>query len=65
MQEPMFLVSDDEEHSLVDCRRWALWRAPVGGVFLVFAFAVLLLMAGPLFGVETPRVFDGIIDSVS
>jgi len=65
MQEPMFLVSDDEEHSLVDRRRWALWRAPVGGVFLVFAFAVLLLMAGPLFGVETPRVFDGIINSVS
>jgi hypothetical protein len=65
MQEPMFLVSDDEEHDLVDRRRWALWRAPVGGFFLVLAFAALLLIAGPLLGIETPRVFDGIIDSVS
>lgn len=65
LQEPMFLVSDDEEHDLVDRRRWALWRAPVGGFFLVLAFAVLLLMAGPLLGIEIPRVFDGIIDSVS
>jgi len=65
LQEPMFLISDDEEHDLIDRRRWALWRAPVGGVFLVVAFAVFLLMMGPLLGVEMPRVFDGIVDSVS
>jgi hypothetical protein len=65
MQEPMFLVSDDEQKELIDRRRFALWRAPVGGLFLVVAFAFLLLIAGPMLGIEVPRVFDGIIDNVS
>jgi hypothetical protein len=65
MQEPMFLVSDDSEASLIERRKWALWRLPVGGVFVVIAFAMVLLMAAPLLGIEVPRVFDGIIDGVS
>jgi hypothetical protein len=65
MQEPMYLISDDTEQNLVSRRRWALWRAPVGGLFVVFGFALILLIVAPLLGIEVPRVFDGIIGSVS
>jgi hypothetical protein len=65
MRELLFLVSDDTEHSLIDRRRWALWRAPAGGLFLTLGFAMALLMAAPLLGIEVPRVFDGFISSVS
>jgi len=65
MQEPMFLLSDDEERDLVDRRRWALWRLPAGAVFLTIGFATLLLILAPALGLEVPRAFDGLIDSVS
>jgi len=65
MREPMFLISDDSETGLIDRRRWALWRLPVGGFFLVVGFSLLLLIFGPMVGVEIPRVFDGFIESVS
>jgi len=65
MQEPMFMLSDDEERDLVDRRRWALWRLPTGAVFLTIGFAVLLLVLAPAVGLEVPRVFDGLVDSVS
>ncbi len=65
MQEPMFLLSDDEEHDLVDRRRWALWRLPAGAVFLTIGFAMLLLILAPTLGLEVPRAFDGLVDGVS
>jgi uncharacterized membrane protein len=64
MQEPMFMISDDEEHDVVDRRRWALWRLPTDGVFLTVGFAMLLTLA-PVLGLEVPRVFDGLVDGVS
>lgn len=65
MQEPMFMISDDEERDLVDRRRWALWRLPVGGAFLTVGFGMLLLVFAPALGLEVPRVFDDLVDSVS
>jgi len=65
MREPLFLISDDSETNLVDRRRWALWRLPVGGLFLVVAFTVLLTTFAPLLGIEVPRWFDGWVGSVS
>jgi len=38
MREPMFLILDDEETDLIDRRKWALWRAPLGGLYLIAAF---------------------------
>lgn len=52
--EPMFLISDDEETDLVDRRRWALWRLPVGIVFAVVGVGMLVGMLGPLIGIELP-----------
>lgn len=57
MEEPMFLISDDEEKDLVGRRRWALWRFPVGGLFLVASFAVFLIIFGPGVGVTLPVHF--------
>ncbi len=57
MEEPMFLISDDEEKDLVGRRRWALWRFPVGGLFLVASFGVFLIIFGPGVGVTLPVHF--------
>lgn len=57
LESPMFLISDDEEKDLVGRRRWALWRLPVGGLFLVAALAVLLVVFGPGLGVTLPVYF--------
>jgi hypothetical protein len=55
--EPMFMISDDEEKDLVSRRRWALWRLPVGGLFLIASFAVALITFGPMMGVTLPVYF--------
>jgi hypothetical protein len=65
MQEPIFMISDDEEHDLVDCRRWVLRRLPTGWVFLTVGFATLPLTLVPVLGLEVPRVFDGLVGGVS
>ena len=65
MRQLMFLISDDEPDSLIDRRRWALWRAPVGGFFIVVAFITALLVLAPFLGIPVPRIFDGIISSTS
>lgn len=65
MREPLFLISDDKECALIERRKWALWRLPVGGLFLVAALVTFLFVFGPLLGVEMPRVFDGLVSDVS
>jgi hypothetical protein len=57
MEEPMFLISDDEEKDLVGRRRWTLWHLPVGGLFIVASFVVLLITFGPGLGVSLPVLF--------
>ena len=57
MEEPMFLISDDEEKDLVGRRRWTLWHLPVGGLFLVASFAVFLITFGPDLGITLPVYF--------
>jgi len=52
--EPMYMISDDSETDLVDRRRWALWRIPVGIVFAVAGVASLVGLFGPLIGIELP-----------
>jgi len=65
MQEPLFLISDDEPSGLIERRKWALWRLPVGGFFLVAGVATFLFVVGPLLGIEIPRMFDGLISDIS
>lgn len=65
MRQPLFMISDDTEQNLITRRKWALWRLPFGGILMVVSFAFVLFVFGPLFGLEMPRVFDGIISSVS
>lgn len=65
MRTPMFMISDDDEASLIDRRRWALWRLPVGAVFLVAGFTFFLIVTGPWLGLQTPRILDGLVGSVS
>lgn len=54
MREPMFLISDDEQSSLIDRRKWALWRLPVGALFLTGALAMALFIYGPEVGLRMP-----------
>jgi len=56
MREPMFLISDDEQADLIDRRKWALWRLPVGGLFLAAALAIVLVIYGPGFGLRVPVI---------
>lgn len=56
-EEPMFMISDDEEKDLLNRRRWALWRLPVGGLFLIAAFSVVVITFGPEYGVTLPVYF--------
>jgi len=57
MEEPMFLISDDEENDLVGRRRWTLWHLPTGGLFIVASFVVFLITFGPGLGVKLPVYF--------
>jgi hypothetical protein len=57
LSEPMFLISDDNETNLTDRRRFALWRAPVGGLFLVVAFFIVLGTFAPHLGLTLPVWF--------
>lgn len=54
MREPMFLISDDETKDLINRRRFALWRLPVGGFFLFIGFAIVMFMFAPMLGLEVP-----------
>jgi hypothetical protein len=54
LSEPMYMISDDSEKSLTNRREWALWRLPVGVVFLTVALVIGLLMAGPMLGIPLP-----------
>jgi len=56
MREPMFLISDDEQEDLLDRRAWALWRLPVGALFLAAALAIVLFIYGPRFGLRVPVI---------
>jgi hypothetical protein len=55
--EPMFMISDDAEADLIDRRRWALWRIPVGIGFAVVGIGLLVGMFGPPIGVELPILY--------
>jgi hypothetical protein len=57
MREPMFLLSDDEEQDLITRRKWALWRAPVGLIFLTVALCAVLFTVAPSLGLELPIFF--------
>jgi len=57
LSEPMYMISDDDEKSLINRRAWALWRAPVGGFFMIGAFATLLILYAPLLGLSTPILY--------
>lgn len=57
LSEPLYLVSDDSEKNLTQRRRWALWRAPVGGFFLIAAFTIAIGMFAPTLGLEVPVWF--------
>lgn len=57
LSEPMYLISDDQENDLKNRRRFALWRAPVGGFFLTVAFFMFLGMFGPDIGLTLPVWF--------
>ncbi len=65
MREPMYLISDDSPTDLVGRRKWALWRLPAGGFFVLSAIAVSVYVFGPVLGLDIPRTFDGWIDNVS
>lgn len=54
LSEPMYMISDDSAKNLTARRRWALWRAPVGGFFLVVAVVYFLGTVGPMFGIQLP-----------
>jgi hypothetical protein len=57
LSEPMYLISDDEEADLKDRRQFALWRAPVGGAFIIVAFVMILGIFGPELGLTLPVLF--------
>jgi len=57
LSEPMYLISDDEEADLKNRRRFALWRAPVGALFLIAAFVMAIGMFAPQLGLTLPIVF--------
>jgi len=54
MGEPMYLISDDTEQDLVNRREWALWRLPVGIVFVLGGVAMAVGILGPTVGVTLP-----------
>lgn len=43
---------------LIECRKWALWRLPVGVLFFTAGLVTFLFVFGPLFGIEMPKVLD-------
>lgn len=53
----MYVISDDTEANLTDRRRWALWRGPVGVLFLTVALVFLIGMFGPATGLTLPVLF--------
>lgn len=55
-REPMYLISDDSASDLLSRRRFAAWRLPVGGLFLIMAFVYSIAMFSPLAGVELPVI---------
>ena len=57
LSEPLFLISDDTEQNLINRRRWALWRLPVGGFFVIVGFATALLIVAPFLGIPVPVLF--------
>lgn len=54
LMEPMFLVSDDRENNLVDRREFALWRLPVGVLFVLAGVSCAVGIFGPQYGVTLP-----------
>jgi ethanolamine utilization microcompartment shell protein EutS len=57
LDDTMFLISDDTEAGLVNRREWAGLRIPAGGGFIVLGFACVLVVFGPLAGLEIPALF--------
>jgi hypothetical protein len=57
LMEPMFLISDDEENDLVDRREWALWRLPVGVLFVIAGVSCVVGIFGPQYGVTLPILY--------
>lgn len=57
LEEPMFMISDDEEKDLVGLRKLALWRLPIGGSLILVSFVVFLIFFGPGLGVPLPVLF--------
>jgi hypothetical protein len=57
MREPMFMISDDEEKDLINRREWALWRLPVGIIFMGTGFGIAMFMFAPMLGLDVPILF--------
>lgn len=53
---PLFLFSDQDPRTLVDTRRWVLWRLPYGLLLLVVAASIVLLLAAPVLGIDVPAI---------
>ena len=56
-REPMYMISDDTADNLKDRRQWAVLYLPIGGLFLIIAFASLMFMFAPILGLELPVLF--------
>lgn len=54
LMEPMYMISDDKEKNLVNRRKFALWRLPVGVLFVVVGLSCLVGIFGPIYGVTLP-----------
>jgi hypothetical protein len=57
LMEPMFMISDDEETDLVDRREFALWRLPVGVLFVLAGVSCAVGIFGPQNGIPLPILF--------
>jgi len=53
-QEPLFLIGDEPESEMIAERRWALWRVPVGVVFVVGGLGLVLGIVAPFLGIGLP-----------
>jgi hypothetical protein len=57
LTEPMFMLSDDDEQSLIDRRKFALWRVPFGVLFVLAGVSCALGIFGPQYGITLPILY--------
>jgi hypothetical protein len=54
MSEPLFMISSAGEKEVINRRSFALWRVPFGGILLVIAVFVLLIIGSTFIGFRVP-----------